>query len=612
MPSASSTNPLRPFVTTITLLLVVAAMYLARVVVVPVVLAALLAFLLTPLVTRLHRCHVPRVLAALLAAGLAFAFVAALLATVVSQLEGLAAELPKHRDEIRAKAESIHRMLSGDGLKNVAAIVDETVEIISPPAAAPDAGPNTTVVAAPPAPATSSVWNPVLEWAFAPALEIGVDAGIVIVLVIFMLCQHEDLRNRVIRLSGARNVTSTTKALGEATHRVRRFLFHQFLINCSFGTLVAIGLWLIGVPYPWLWGVLGAALRYIPYVGTWAAMVCPLVISIAFDQGWTRPLLTFALFALMDLLITNILEPIVYGRSVGVSGPALLVAAVFWTWLWGPIGLLLSTPLTACVVVLSRYVTNLEFLGILLGDAPPLSPALRFYQRLLARDEDEAAKLVEEYIQKHGVEKVYDEVLAPALAHAKDSRERGGLTAEDADYILTAMSHVLENVVIPEQEALYAKDATNEPDAEKKRLLVLGCPARDAADETALRMLQQLLPPDRCRFDVASQESLAGEVVARIGETHPAAVVIGAVPPHSFSAVRYLCKRLRRRFPAVKIVVGCWGVREDEKQVVEKMKSAGADLASATFLETRDQLLPLLRDAAVTRAAKQPAEVAPV
>ena len=208
----------------------------------------------------------------------------------------------------------------------------------------------------------------------------------------------------------------------------------QFCINCSFAAVVAVGLWIIGVPYPWLWGVLGGLLHYVPYVGTWLASVCPVLLAVAVLPGWIHPILTFGLFVVLDILITNIAEPIIYGRSVGVSGTALLIAAVFWTWLWGPIGLILSTPMTACLVVLGRYVGHLEFLSVLLGDEPPLSLPLTFYQRLLARDDVEATTLVEEYIQKNGVENVYDQMLLPSLVHAKTNRDHGAMTTEDEGF----------------------------------------------------------------------------------------------------------------------------------------------------------------------------------
>jgi predicted PurR-regulated permease PerM len=375
------------------MLFVVAAMYLARVVLVPVVLAALLAFVLTPVVSALQRRKVPRVLSALLTAFVAFSFLGGLLVLVFFQFRGLAADLrkPKAQEEIQAKAQSVHDMLDHEGLADLAKIFNDEFQSINPTQGAASDDKKAAVavasVATPAPTAGTPFWGPFLEWVYAPVLEVLVDAGVVMVLVLFMLCQHEDLRNRVLRLSGKRNVTSTTKALSDASHRVRKFLLMQFFINTLFAIVVSAGLWLIGVPYPLLWGALGGLLRYVPYVGTWLASFCPVLLAVAVLPGWAPPILTFGLFVLLDILITNIAEPIIYGRSVGVSGTALLIAAVFWTWLWGPVGLILSTPLTACLVVLGRYVAQMEFLSVLLGDEPPLSLAMTFYQRLLARDD---------------------------------------------------------------------------------------------------------------------------------------------------------------------------------------------------------------------------------
>ena len=609
--STGGTSAIRPFVATTTLLLIVAAMYLARVVVVPVVLSALLAFLLTPLVSWLQRWHVPRVAAALLTSLLAFAFFGGVIATVLTQFQGLAKDLPNHQGQIHAKAESLHRMFAGDWLNGLVRIYDDTVRTVSGPQPTPppdesgEAGANVLPPVAAASSPTSNFWGPLMEWAFAPALEVFIDAGVIMVLVVFMLAQHEDLRNRLIRLSGTRNVTSTTKALGDAARRVRRYLLNQFFINCSFGLIVAGGLWLIGVPYPWLWGVLGAVLRYVPYIGTWLAAACPVLLSVAVSDGWVQPLEAFGLFVLLDIVITNALEPIVYGRSTGVSGTALLIAAVFWTWLWGPIGLILSTPLTACVVVLGRHVPGLEPLSVLLGDEPALSLPLSFYQRLLARDEDDASKLVEEYMQKHGVENVYDHMLLPALVHVKENKDRGVMTPDDEEFIVQTMGRLLEDVVYPEQDALDAREAAKGGEEVKCRLLVLGCPAKDEIDELALGMLQRLLPAGRCQVELLSKDALAGEVLTRVAETKPAVVVIGAVPPYSFSAIRYLCKRLRASSPEVRILAGCWGLREDVKATVDRLTAAGADQASAELLETRGLLLPLIQEAAVRRAAQE-------
>jgi predicted PurR-regulated permease PerM len=607
---AASPNKLLPFVATICLLFIVAAMYLARVVLVPVVLAALLAFVLTPVVSALQRRKVPRVAAALLTAFVAFAFFGGVLVTVYFQFLGLAKDLPKHEAEIQAKAQSVHGMLAGDSFGALRNVFDNAVNTISPPKAAPASDKKAVeaaaTVAAPSPPSGTPFWGPFLEWAAAPVIEILVDAGVVMVLVIFMLCQHEDLRNRVLRLSGKRNVTSATKALSDASHRVRKFLLMQFFINSLFAIVVSVGLWLIGVPFPWLWGILGGLLRYVPYVGTWLASFCPVLLAIAVLPGWLYPILTFGLFVVLDILITNIAEPIIYGRSVGVSGTALLIAAVFWTWLWGPVGLILSTPLTACLVVLGRYVGHLEFLSVLLGDAPPLSVAMTFYQRLLARDDVEATTLVEEYIQKNGIENVYDGMLLPSMVHAKLNRDRGVMTTEDEEFIITTTRELLEDVVYPAQDALDAKEVAKGGAEVKCRLLVLGCPAKDEFDEMALGMMKRLLPAGKCQVELLSKDTLAGEMLARVAEAKPAVLVISAVPPYSFAAIRYLCKRMRTQFPTVKILVGCWGLRDEVKKSVDRLLTAGADLASAELLESRNLLLPLIQDAAVTRAAEEP------
>ncbi|HBI41677.1 MAG TPA: hypothetical protein DDY78_02330 [Planctomycetales bacterium] len=606
----ASPNKLLPFVAAICMLLIVGALQFAQLVLVPVVLAALLAFVLTPVVSALQRRKVPRVAAALLTAFVAFAFIGGLLTIVYFQVMFLAKSLPDYQPQIQQKAKSVHDMLSGDSFDELRKVFDDAVQTISPSKAPPagdsqaDGSVATKTAAAPPA--EKSTWRSLLEWAVPPGLLIFTDAGIVIVLVVFMLCQHEDLRNRVLRLSGKRNVTSATKALSDASHRVRKFLLMQFCVNCTFALVVSVGLWLIGVPSPWLWGILGGLLRYVPYVGTWLAAFCPVLLAVAVLDGWVSPILTFGLFVLLDILITNIAEPIIYGRSVGVSGTALLIAAVFWTWMWGPVGLILSTPLTACLVVLGRYVGQLEFLSVLLGDEPPLSVAMTFYQRLLAHDDVEATTLVEDYIQKNGIEKVYDEMLLPSMVHAKLNRDRGVMTTEDEEFILTTTRELLEDVVYPAQDALDAKETAKGGVEVKCRLLVLGCPAKDEFDELALGMMQRLLPAGICQVELLSKDTLAGEMLARVGEAKPAVLVIAAVPPYSFAAVRYLCKRMRSQFPTVKILVGCWGLRDEVKKSVDRLLATGADLASAELVETRNLLLPLIQDAAVTRAAEEP------
>jgi predicted PurR-regulated permease PerM len=584
MAAPTTSNWLRPFAVLICLFLAVVAMYFARMVVVPVVASALLTFVLAPLVNFLQRRGVHRIAAALVVSLLAFALIGGLLTVVAIQMRDLLAELPQHRDEIRARVEALHGAMSGNWVQDLSAMGEEIAQTLHLPSTAPQGLP------------------PVFEWLFGSAVEFFIDAGLVMVLVVFMLIQREDLRNRLIRLTGPRHLTHTTKAMDDAARRVSRYLLAQVGVNACFGLIVGLGLWVIGVPYAPLWGLLGAALRYVPYIGTWLAAVCPVLLSIAVSQGWAQPLMTFGLFVLLDIVITNALEPVLYGNRIGVSGTALLIAAAFWTWLWGPIGLLLSTPLTACLVVLGRYVPHLEFLNVLLGDQPPLPTHVSFFQRLLARDEDEANELIEEHVQKHGVEEVYDKVLLPALGLAKENRERGELSEEDLEFILRGTRQVLEHVVFPEQEALLkaaAPEGAKAPGAAPAvRPLVLCCPARGEADEAALTMLQHLLPPDKCRVEVLSSDALAGEVLTKVEEERPAVLFIGALPPRSLSGLRYLCKRLRAQFPDLKVVVGCWRLEEDDaKRTVERLTAAGADAVAASLLEARRLLGPLVQTA---------------
>jgi methylmalonyl-CoA mutase cobalamin-binding subunit len=284
-------------------------------------------------------------------------------------------------------------------------------------------------------------------------------------------------------------------------------------------------------------------------------------------------------------------EPLLFGHSIGVSPVALLTAAAFWTWLWGPVGLLLSTPLTACLVVLGRYVPSLEFLGTLLGVDPPLDPPVRFYQRLLARDQDEAVDQVEEHLRVLPPETVYDQVLLPALVLARRDRDRGALPADDEQYVYRVTEDVLEDLDPPQ----FGKVAEPVVPAGRRDLLVLGCPAHDRADELALEMFRKLLEPAGVGVEVLSSRATAAEVVKRVEEAAPAVVCVAALPPGGVALGTHLCKRLRACFPGLRIVVGRWGQEEQVEKVRERFRHAGADVVSTTLLDTLAQVKPLLR-----------------
>jgi hypothetical protein len=308
--------------------------------------------------------------------------------------------------------------------------------------------------------------------------------------------------------------------------------------------------------------------------------------------------MVIGLFLAIELTASNVIEPRLYGRSIGVSEVALLVAAVLWAFLWGPIGLVLSSPLTVCLVVLGKYVPQLKFLDVLLGDEPPLDAHVTFYQRLLARDQDEATQLVLAQAKASSPEQVYDDFLVPALNCAKRDRERDDLTESDEESVLQATREILEDmgerreVVTQAEQAIHAEDRGNAPAPIPLR--VLACPARDQADRLALEMLRQLLDPAKWVVEIAAVETMTADLVAQVGEQAPALVCIGALPPGGLAHTRYLCKKLRARFPAVKIIVGRWGLTADVEANREQLQDAGADLTATTILETRSQLNSLL------------------
>jgi hypothetical protein len=411
-----------------------------------------------------------------------------------------------------------------------------------------------------------------------------------------MLIQREELRNRLIQLIGQGRLIHTTRAFEEAARGLSRFLLMQFVVNAGFGLTLGLGLFLIGVPYPLLWAILAATLRFVPYVGTWLAIGLMLLFSVAVTPTWTLPLLVLAFVVVLELSTVYVVEPLLFGHSTGVSPIALVVAAAFWTWLWGPIGLVLSTPLTACLVVLGRYVPRLEFLGVLLGARSVMDPEFTYYQRLLARDQDEATDVINVYLRSHPPETVCDAVLVPALVLAKRDRDAGELSPDDERFIFQVTRAILDDLEFAPPIPAGSVEATPEVSAELpgQKVLVLACPACDEADELALRMLRRLLDPDRYQTEVLSgQDDRSDGHFADLGEC-PDVVCVSALPPGGLAQARYLCKRLRASFPHQKIVVIRWGLPDNAGQRREELLAAGADLVAITLLEARTQVAPLV------------------
>lgn len=571
----------------LSLVLIVGILHLAKAVIVPLALAVLLTFVLTPIVSTIQRPGLGRVPSVLVTVVLAFAIFGVVGWGVGVQVNKLARELPNQQGAIQKKIAA----LSGSGEGVFGRLLKMVREIGAEPGKTDAAADNTTVKAKEVIvvrPEESSGFERLAQ-TVGPVLEPLATAGLVVILVIFMLINREDLRNRLIGLLGHGRLTGTTRVLVDAAERVSGFLLTQLLVNVTFGIIFGVGLLIIGVPYAFLWGFLTAVLRFIPYIGTWISVAFPLALSFALAKDWTQPVIVLVFFALLDLITANVVEPLLFGHRTGVTPIALLIAAAFWTWVWGPIGLVLSTPLTVCLVVLGQHVPRLKFFTLLLGDRPPLEPHLSYYQRLLAKDEDEAEQVVLEHVKARGLENVYDDVLLPALVFARHDRKQGGLVAEDEGFILQATKDILAHL-----EAAPAVDpAAPAPEKVMPTVYVLGCPAHHEAEELSLHMLASLLRPEGCQVEALSTKALPAEVEARIEREKPALLFVAIMPPGGLIQARYLCKRLRKRFADLPIVVGYWGAARDFDRLLIRLRSAGASYVTTSLLQSRSQIRAL-------------------
>jgi predicted PurR-regulated permease PerM len=572
------------------IVLATATLYWAQKVLIPLALAVLLAFVLNPVVTFVQRRGLPRVPSVILVACLSFMLLGGMGTALTLQVKRLVAELPQYKENVVKKVAGLREVGQGRWLQDLEEMLKEPAS--DPKGEKSNKGSPEEPLAVRMQPTSAFTFGRVAG----PTAEFLATAGLVVVLVVFMLIQREELRNRLIQLIGKGRLIHTTRAIEETARGLSRFLLMQLVINASFGLTLGLGLYLIGVPYPLLWGILAATLRFVPYVGTWLAVGLVLLFSVAVTPTWTLPVLVLAFVAVLELATLYVVEPFVFGHSTGVSPIALVVAAAFWLWLWGPIGIVLSTPLTACLVVFGRYVPRLEFLGVLLGAKSVMDPEFAYYQRLLARDQDEATDVVNAYLRDHPPETVYDAVLVPALVLAKRDRDSGVLSPDDERFIFQVTRAILADLEfappIPDGSVEVTPEASAEPPGQK--ILVLACPACDEADELALRMFRRLLDPDRFQTEVLSgQDDRSGGQFADLGES-PAAVCVAALPPGGLAQGRYLCKRLRASFPHQKIVVIRWGLPDNAGQRREELLAAGADVVAITLLEARALLAPVV------------------
>jgi predicted PurR-regulated permease PerM len=588
--------------------LVIACLYWGRVVLIPVALAILLTFLLNPVVSMLQRLGLGRTPPVILIVVLVFVILGGVGWAVTGQLATLANELPQYTSNLKHKIADLRGAGQGGIIEKLQRTVEEILDELQKTDSRRQ---NNPLVPQAEKPMLVAVQAPSVFWRLPTLLEPLANAGLVLVLVIFMLLKHADLRNRLIALAGYGQMTLATKALDEAGQRISRYLLMQSLINGSFGVTVGLGLFLIGVPYAILWGFLAAALRFIPYIGPAVSALLPTAISLAVFPGWLQPLMVVGLIVLLELSSNMVMEPLLYGQSAGVSAVALLVAIAFWTWLWGPVGLLLATPLTVCLGVLGKYVPQLTFIGLLMGDESPLETHTSYYQRLIAKDDDEAAELVDEYLQTHTLDEVYDNLLLPALTSAKRDRAQDSLTDADIQFVVQATRAIVDDLGVRQSHT--ATLPANAPEllpgeahmASLAPVRVFGCPARDVVDELALQMFRQLLDPSQITLEIVSPEILTAEVLSLVEQQGVGLVCIAALPPGASAPTRYLCKRLRIRFPELKIVVGRWGFTGNIQEDRLRLLPAGADEVAMTLRETRShvmQLMPL-----ISTLAAQPA-----
>ncbi len=575
---------------TVVTAVIVLALYWARSIFIPIALAIFLAFVLSPIVARLQRRGFGRSLSVILTVGIVLLTTIGIGAVVTQQVVTLADTLPDRKEAIKAKVASAKAWLVGDGNSRFGQLIDDVAAVISPRRT------EQTVVYEPASPSMTSQ----LDTYVSPAAEVLGQAAFTFILTVFMLIRREDLRNRMIRLLGDGKVTTTTKAVDDASQRISRYLLMQLMINTAFGLVITIGLFLLGVKYAILWGLIATVMRYVPYVGTWIGLIPPVLFSFATASGWGQPIAVLVLFIGLEVICNNIFEPWLYGQSMGLSEVAQLVAAAFWAFLWGPIGLILSGPLTACLLVLGKHVRRFEFLEVMLGDEPALEPRVAFYQRLTARDQDEAAEVALEVAKKDGPDAALEQVVVPALCLARRDLDDGDLDPADFRYAVHAAREVAAEV----------EDLREQPevvhDGDRARVLVV--PARDEAEHVAADILARGLDPAKWEVRVAGDETLASELVAVVEEFRPGVVVLTALPPGGLSHCRYLVNRVRAKCPGVKILVGRWGCGEPSTpEPADGIK--GADGVDRSLADTRKRLFEL-HSVLVSENSKQEKSIA--
>ena len=607
VPAASSPE-LRTLVAVVVGAVVVAALYVAQDVLIPMTLAVLLSFVLSPLVDLLRRLGLWRAPAVALSVLVALGAIGLIGTLLGSQATTLAADVPHYVEAVQNKLESIQAVAT-TRLASITRILNGGRPVATPPIV-PAVRPRRNNTAPPALPGGTQQQPLVVELAARNSSVLAVaraviepllgpleTTAIVLIVAVFILMQREDLRDRFIRLVGSRDLHRTTVAMDDAGKRLSRYFVSQLAVNACFGGVIGVGLWLIGVPFAVLWGVLAGLLRFAPYVGPLLAAVAPLTLAAAVDPSWWTTIYVALLFVIIEPLTGYVVEPLLYGHSTGLSPMSVIVAAVFWTWIWGPVGLILSTPLTLCLVVMGRHVKSLEFFDVLLGDRPALSEVNRFYQRTLADDSDEALDQAEKMLADRSLVDYYDSVVVPGLKLAAADEARGTISrqraAEMTRSILAVIGDLAEHV-----------DAKHTGTSKPEQLLqgtstgLVACVAgRGPFDDVVTAMLAQLLVQRGVDSRTILHTAVSRDTIAQLDLSTVKVIAVSylelaGAPAH----LRYLIRRLRRRAPHAAVIAGLWPTGEAVLNEPQAQKALGGDRYVASMREAIDATLAALSD----------------
>lgn len=609
-PRAVTADTLTPkFMTAVIAAIVVTGIYFGRPVLMPLALAVLMSFALAPLVGLLKRLRLGNVAPVLISVLLTVVILTSMAGFMGSQLAKLAAELPRYQTNLVHKIQSV---AGGESHNNVFVRLTRTFESLAEQVVGGNRPEDTTAAPGDPVKPVPVVIRrtSIAPWSLAqtvlgPLLEPLALIAMVLVFVGFILLQKDDLRDRIVRLAGSRDMQRTTIALEEAASRLARYLFLQTCINTGFGIVIGVGLWLIGIPNAGLWALMSGLLRFVPYVGVPLAFLFPFALALAVDPGWTMMVQVLLLYGVIEAIIGQAIEPFLYGRSMGLSAVAVVVAAVFWTWLWGPVGLLLSTPLTMCFVVFSRHVEGLKFLDVMLGDQPALKFEESLYLRMLADDPDEAADEAEAFLKENSLSAYYDEVAARALMLAQNDVNRGALDPLRQERIRDAIKGLIVNLADrKDDDARQAVLPSGWHDAP-----VMCVAGRGPLDEAAALLLVDMLAKYGIGARVVSSDETSATQIRDLSCGGVQLTCVSYLEPGTFKNARYQVRRLRKRMPTVPVIAIFWGLSGENSRYLDGIEATECDIVTTGMRETVQHIVAFARrSAAPSRPSYQAAK----